>query len=469
MESELSYRGGIVGALAPFALFLGGVAWLGLSGAPNERGFWPIQIAALILAMLLVKDRRAWAEAVIGGMARKLAMIMVIAWMLASVLGKLMGASGFVDSLVWLSQLAGLSGGLYVVAAFLICCVVSTSVGTSLGTVILCAPLLYPAGAALEANPVMLIGALLGGATFGDNISPVSDTTIASSLTQDADMGGVLRSRLRYALPAAALAIVVYSVLGGSTEIGPNSIETTTTATVVGGPEALPMALVPLVVLGLLLSKRHLLEGLLFGILSAVVLGVGLGRLNVSQVFAIDPSTFSAVGLIIDGIDGAVGVSVFTLLLMGLVAGIEATGLTQRLLESAERRTRSVASAEWRIFGTLSMVNLLTTHSTVALITTGDFARRIGERFGIDRYRRANILDVGACSWPMIFPWFIPAIVAASTTAEGAKYGMPRLGPIEVGLANLHSWALLLVLLFALSTGYGRRPTTAQPPAFRHQ
>ena len=59
METELSYRGGIAGALAPFALFLGGVAWLGISGAPNERGFWPIQIAALTLAMLLARDRRA--------------------------------------------------------------------------------------------------------------------------------------------------------------------------------------------------------------------------------------------------------------------------------------------------------------------------------------------------------------------------------------------------------------------------
>lgn len=170
------------------------------------------------------------------------------------------------------------------------------------------------------------------------------------------------------------------------------------------------------------------------------MLGLLLGRLQPAQVLSIDPASYSAGGLIVDGIDKAIGVSIFALLLTGLVAGIEATGLVQRLVEAAEKRAGSVRSAEWRIFGTLSLVNLLTNHSTVALITVGDFARRIGERFGIHRYRRANIMDVGVCGWPMIFPYFIPAIITASTTTSGEAYGMLRLGPLAVGLANVHSW-----------------------------
>ena len=114
--------------------------------------------------------------------------------------------------------------------------------------------------------------------------------------------------------------------------------------------------------------------------------------------------------------------------------GIEGTGLVGRLVEAAEERARSTRSAEWRIFGTVSVVNLLTTHSTVALITVGGFARAMGKRFGIGRYRRANILDVGVCE----------------------AYGMPRIGPVTAGLANAHAWALLVMLLFALITGWGR-------------
>ena len=92
---------------------------------------------------------------------------------------------------------------------------VLTATGTSLGTMILCAPLLYPAAAGLGTDPVILMGAVIGGATFGDNISPVSDTTIASASTQGADIGRVVRSRLKYAIPAALVAVVAYGVLGG--------------------------------------------------------------------------------------------------------------------------------------------------------------------------------------------------------------------------------------------------------------
>ena len=453
-QRPLEFHGGVAGALAPLAVFLGGVAWLGLSGAPSERGFWPVQIAALILAMLLAKDRTRWADAAIDGMSRRLVMIMVLAWMLAGVLGTLMDASGFVEALVWLARGAQLTGGAYVVAAFLICCVVSTSVGTSLGTIILCAPLLYPAGGGLGADPVMLIGAIFGGAVFGDNVSPVSDTTIASAVTQGADMGGVVRSRMRYALPAAAMAMTVYYLFGSSRAAGGAAAGL---AAGEGSPAGLPMVLAPALVLGLLLARRHLLEGLLAGIAGATLLGLALGRLRPAEIIFVDPERFTAGGLVVDGIERAIGVSVFTLLLMGLVAGIEGTGLIGRVVAAADRRARSRRSAEWRIFATVSLVNLLTTHSTVALIAVGGFARAMGERFGIGRYRRANILDVGICGWPNIFPWFIPAIITASATASGEAYGMPRIGPVTAGLANVHSWALVVMLVFALATGWGRQ------------
>ncbi len=259
-ESEppalLDFRGGAAGALAPFVLFLLGVVWLGLSGAPDERGFWPILVAALTLAMLLARDRRQWAETVIGGMSQPIVMLMIMAWLLAGVLAALMNGSGFVEALVWLAGSLGLSGGGFVGAAFLICCLVSTATGTSLGTIILCAPLLYPAAAELAADPVILMGAILGGATFGDNISPVSDTTIASATTQGADMGGVVRSRMRYALPAAAVALMLFMILGGSSQTAASGLGVAPSS-VAGGPQALPMLLAPLLVVVLLLKKRH--------------------------------------------------------------------------------------------------------------------------------------------------------------------------------------------------------------------
>ena len=446
----LKFRGGVLGTLAPFVLFLAGVAWLGLSGAPDERGFWPVLTAALALAMLLAVDRTEWADTVVRGMSRPIVLLMILAWLLAGVLASLINASGFVDALVWAAQAGGVRGGGFAIASFLICCLVSTATGTSLGTMILCAPLLYPAAAGLGADPVILMGAIIGGATFGDNISPVSDTTIASASTQGADIGGVVRSRIKYAVPAALLAVVAYGLLGGTD--GTQVAEEAST----GSLTALAMGIAPAVVVALLIARRPLLEGLLTGILVATGVGLALGLIRVDQLIFINVEKFSAQGLIIDGMERGIGISIFTILLSGLVAGIEASGILGRIVDGTSKRITSARGAETWMFSTVSAAVLLTTHSVVALLTVGSYAKRIGERFGLDRYRRANILDLTVCIYPFIVPYCIPTVLASSTTSSGLAAGLPHLAPLQIGLVNFHSWALLLVTVLAIATGYGR-------------
>lgn len=448
----LRFHGGLAGALGPFVAFLAGVTWLALSGAPDERGFWPVLLASLALGLALARDRETYAEAAIRGMSQPIVMIMVLAWLLAGVLAAVMNASGFVESLVWIARGTGVEGGGFAGAAFVLAAVISTATGTSLGTILLAAPLLYPAGATLGTDPVWLIGAILGGATFGDNVSPVSDTTIASATTQEADLGGVVRSRLRYAVPAAAVALVLFVLLGGDGAGAAPAHVATPDAT----PRGLPMLLAPTVVVALLLAGRHLLEGLFAGVAAAVALGLGLGLVAPGRVLFVEPERFSARGLVIEGMERGIGVSVFTILLMGLVGGLEASGVLGRLVARAERRTKSVRGGEAWIVAAVSAAVLLTTHSVVGILTTGEFARRTGERFEIGPYRRANLLDVTACTWPFLLPYCIPTILVASTTVAGEGFGMPRVSPFAAGMANLHSWALLGMVLVAVLTGYGR-------------
>ena len=449
-RESLQFKGGWIGALVPFLVFLIGVAWLGLSGAPDEHGFWPILLVALIVAMLLAEDRGAWADTVVRGMSQPIVLLMILAWLLAGVLASLMNASGFVESLVWVAGKLGLQGGGYAAASFLISCLVATATGTSLGTIILCAPLLYPASAGLGTDPVILMGAILGGATFGDNISPVSDTTIASASTQGADIGGVVRTRLRYALPAAAVALVFYVLLGGAQSGGAQAL------TLQGNPSGLPMLLAPLVVVVLLIRRSHLLTGLLTGILIAAGIGLALGLLEPRQLLYLDPEAYTARGLIIDGMERGIGVSIFTLLLMGLVAGLEASGLLSRIVGAWSGRAKTERGVEFGLFTMASAAVLLTTHSVVALLAIGGFARQAGENAGIGRYRRANLLDMTVCTWPFLVPYCIPTVLAASTTSAGLAVGLPILSPLQIGLANFHSWALLGMTVIAIATGYGR-------------
>ena len=445
----LAFHGGMFGALAPFLVFLAGVSWLGLSGAPNETGFWPVLLIALVFGLLISKDKSAYSDAIIDGMSRRLVMLMVLAWILAGVLGVLLRESGLVQSLLWLASSLGVSGGGFAAGAFLMCMVFSTATGTSLGTILVCAPLLYPAGATLGTDPGFLIGAILAGATFGDNVSPISDTTIASATTQGADLGGVVRSRMRYALPAAAVAFTAFLLLGSAS--GPSPIVRTD---VVADPLGLIMLAVPALVLALLIRKAHLVTGLMYGIVAAAALGLVLGRFTPTDLFSIDREAFIAQGLLLDGMRRAIGVSVFTILVMGLVGGLEAAGIMDRLLTWIRARATSAASAEWWIFGSMTGATVLTTHSAVAIITVGELTREVGEAAGVGAYRRANILDVVSCTYPFLLPVFIPTILAASMTA--GIDGMPRVSPWGAGMHNVHSWGLLVVIVVAIATGWGR-------------
>jgi Na+/H+ antiporter NhaC len=216
----------------------------------------------------------------------------------------------------------------------------------------------------------------------------------------------------------------------------------------------LPMLAVPALVIGLLMARRHLLVGLLTGIAAATLLGLALGLIAPGEVFYVDHESFGARGLIVSGIERGIGVSIFTILLMGLVAGLEATGITERLVDMARKRAKSARDVELWTFGTVSAAVLLTTHSTVALLAVGPFTRQAGSRFGINACRRANVLDTTVCTYPFLLPYCIPTILAASMTAGVAT--MPRLSPFSIGLMNFHSWALLVVIVLAILTGWGR-------------
>jgi Na+/H+ antiporter NhaC len=445
---SLAFHGGNAGALAPLAVFLAGAAWLAMQGAPDERGFWPVLLAGLVAGWLLARDRRRYSEAVVQGMAQPVVLLMITAWLLAGAFSSVMAASGFVDALVWCARAIDVRGGAYVAAAFLACAVVSTSTGTSFGTILICGPLLYPAGAGAGVHPAALLGAILGGATFGDSISPVSDTTIASAGTQGADIGGTVRARLKYVLPAGAVAVVAALVLGGAA-----GADAPAASAPAGDPRGLPMAVVPMAVIAMLLRQRHLVEALLGGLLAAVMLALSLGLIAPAQLLRVDAGSVSASSVLIDGLERGVGVSVFTLLMVGLVGAI---GAGRLLGDRAARRGAATgpAGVEWRIVAWLSAAVVLTTHSVVAILAVGPYAAQVGGRAGIGPYRRANLLDLTACTWPFLLPFFLPTILAAGTTAQGGA--MPRLSPAAAGLYNAYSWALLAMIVWAVGFGYGR-------------
>jgi len=405
-EKSLSFYGGIFGAIFPFLIFVAGVIFIALSGAPDERGFWPVLFLALGISLLLAKDKNQFSQTVINGMSEPIVMIMITAWILASTIGVLMTITGFVEALTWLASQLNLGGVGFVISTFIICCIVSLSTGSSFATILICSPILYPSGGLVGAHLPTLAGAIIGGATFGDFFAPISDTTIASALSQKAKIGPTVRSRLKYIIPAVILALIGYFL---SATFATNAT-TTTSHQLVGNPKGLPMLLVPALIIFLFLKGKHLLHGLLLGLMFGVVLGLVLGLLP----------------------------------------------LENQLVEFAKKRSQTQKHAEGWIAGTVGAAVLLTTHSVVAILMVSQFANKTGERMHILPQRRANILSLVVCVFPFLLPYFIPVILMANTTSSGAEFDIPAVTPLEAGMYNFVAWGLLLMTLLTLLFGYGR-------------
>lgn len=452
-NQSLSFYGGILGAIFPFFIFVAGVIFIALSGAPDERGFWPILLLALGVSLLLAKDKNKFSQTVINGMSEPIVMIMITAWILASTIGVLMTITGFVEALTWLASQLNLNGVSFIISTFIICCIVSLSTGSSFATILICSPILYPSGGLVGAHLPTLAGAIIGGATFGDFFAPISDTTIASALSQKAAIGPTVQSRLKYIIPAIIFAIIGYFLSA--------SLSTTTASSegnqLVGNPQGLPMLLVPALIIFLFLKGKHLLHGLLLGLMFGIILGLALDLLPIEKLIALDLENMVAKSFIIDGINRAVGISFFTILLMGLVATLKASGLVNQLVAFAEKHSQTQKHAESWIAGTVGAAVLLTTHSVVAILTVAEFANKTGDKMNILPQRRANILSLVVCVFPFLLPYFIPVILMANTTTSGAEFGIPAVAPLEAGLYNFVAWGLFIMTLLTLIFGYGQK------------
>lgn len=452
-SSSLGFHGGDLGALLPFFIFIGGVMAIALSGAPDERGFWPILVLALAAGLVLAKNRRAYSEAVIEGMSQKIVMIMITAWLLASTLGVLMSVTGLVEGLSWLATWLNLGSRGMLIATFSICSIVAVSTGSSFATILICGPILYPAGGLVGTDLPLLAGAVIAGATFGDCIAPISDTTIASATSQHADIGGTVKSRLKYVLPAGALALFGFLIF----PMDHIDIDRGAMDTITRDSKGLIMIIVPVLIIYLFLKGKHLLHGLLAGIGLGVLIGLTAGLLQPEQLITLDLENFTAQSFVIDGMNRAVGISFFTILLMGLVGSLQASGLLHKLVAEATQRSANAKQAELWIAASATAAVLLTTHSVVSILMVGEFAHKSGEAKGVYKYRRANILSLIVCIFPFLLPYFIPVILMANTTQSGSEFGLDVVAPLQVGLYNFVSWGLLLMTIAALFMGYGRK------------
>ncbi|RDZ64871.1 sodium:proton antiporter [Haloferax sp. Atlit-12N] len=497
-DIELSFRGGRLVSALPIALF---IAWAifqsGILGIGDTTGLVAGMLTGLIAGLLFVRgDWKDYADVIFAGMTRRVAATAVVAWLWAGMFAETIQVGGFVDGLVWAATVLNVGPGLFPAVTFLLAALLATGIGTGYGTAIAFTSLVFPAGLLLGANPVLLFGAILSGAVFGDNLAPVSDTTIVSAVTQDADIGGVVASRVKYAVVAAALAIAAYLVAGfGIPGVwgGMPHIDVAGEVSASVSPWGLVHLLDIALVIVLAVRGRHIIEAVSWGLLLAAAFNVALGAANLVDVSAGSMLLFSApqngltqavealplLGAVVETVpagqvgvggsvySGAAGFFPLIVLTLLLVAGAEimrAGGGFDAIQELViDRVATTVRRAETTMVVGTALVNATVTINTAAEIAIAPYIATLGKRFNINGYRRANILDANTSALGYIFPWG-GGLLAGYGAMQGLVGGEATpwftaemlVNPASVFPYVFHGWFLVAVFLFAAWTGYGR-------------
>jgi Na+/H+ antiporter NhaC len=445
--------GGLAGAAVPPLVFIGVLFWLSIEERASITSFWVGAIAALVIGLVLAKTKRAYAESLVSGLADRTGILIVVAFIFAGIFGGFMQEGGLIQGMLWLGQEVGLQGAAFTAFAFLLSAIFGTGIGTSVGTVTALVPVLYPAGVFLGADPMMLAVALLAGGALGDNLSPISDTTIASAYTQDATMGNVVRRRLPLALTAGAIALVIFLLTGGGGEVIPAE-DIDAVASPLGLIMLLPFALV----IFLSLRGRHIFESLTWGTLFALALSIVSGGLAASSIFQVPTERGDSTGLIEDSMASVTGPVILVLLVLALTRILADSGVMAWMLSKLQSAAaRGVRSAELVIIGIGVLFTIPLGANAPAILMLGpSIARPLGEKYRLAPERRANLLDCAVCTVFYVLPWHNAVIVwfgVVLATATSYGFAVPS---IWDALFNPYAWALLLVVTVSAITGWNR-------------
>ena len=442
---KIEFRFGKAGKLAPLIVAALMIGWAAFSQS-NVNGYVLAFFAALVTGIIFAKDEKAYGEALVYGLGKPMFGVIVLAVILAAVSGKLISASGAVQTIAAYVVAAGFTGKLFVAAAFLITCLLAFATGTSVGTYFVVIPILFPVGVMAGAAPEFMIGAIVSGAAFGDNLGPISDTTIASSATQHADLGTVVKTRMRYSLPAAAGALLLFLLFSRTTD-GGGALQMEQGQT---NPVSLVMLAVPIVIIVLCMMRKHLITALSLGILAGIAAGLLSGVYTMDQLISF-PGGFSVSGAVIEAITGTAGTVAMLIAVFSLLGVLECGGLFEDVRGLLEHFARRERSSEATIVLSVGILSMVTGVISVAIVALGDLISEIGEKTGVNRYRRANLMDCTGCVFCFLAPWTVHCVIPAQLSAQfGEGFAV---APASVPFVNYYSICMLVILVAAVITG----------------
>ena len=401
MQNSLSKHNGLL-ALSPLAVFV----CIYLISSLLAKDFYAIPVASAFLiasvyAIIISKETplEKRIESFSKGAGNSSVLMMIWIFVMAGAFASTAKQIGAIDATVNLAT-AILPGKFIFAGLFLASCFISMSIGTSVGTIVALAPIASGIAAQLQeggatgfiCEPAFITAIIVGGSFFGDNLSFISDTTIAATRTQGCSMRDKFKANLKIVWPAAIIVCIIYIILGSSVSLISDHTQ----------PQWL--LLIPYVlVIGLALSGLNVLVVLCVGLVANAVLGFSIDAFNWSEFL-------KSIG---DGIRGMGDLIIVTLLSGGMLEMIRLNGGIDYIVSLMTRRIKGKRGAELSIAALVSFANVCTANNTIAIITVGGIASDISKRFGLDPRKVASILDTFSCIIQGIIPYGAQLLLAS--------------------------------------------------------
>lgn len=364
-------------------------------------------------------------------------MLMLWIYVLAGAFAASAKAMGAVDATVNLA-LSLLPASMILPGLFLAACFISLSIGTSVGTIVALVPIAAGLAHSVDANLALTVAIIVGGAYFGDNLSFISDTTVVATQTQGCQMSDKFRVNALIVVPAAILILAIYGVMGMGTKA----------PTHIGEVEYLKV-LPYIVVLITAICGMNVMAVLTLGTILCGAIGIGFHYLGTDMTAANSMGAtgsydlfgwFSAMG---NGVIGMGELIIIAMMAGGMLEIIRENGGIDYIIKKLTSHVGSKRGAELSIAALVSMVNICTANNTVAILTVGNIAKMIGDKFGVDNRKAASILDTFSCTVQGLIPYGVQMLLAAGLSGLNPLDIIPYLYyPIAIGVA-----ALLAVLL----------------------
>lgn len=442
---KMEFYGGTFGACLPLLSFMVCMIVIAAKQMVSLQLFCMAGFAGLCVAFLLAKDKKEFELAVVDGIKNDTLCVIIFAFLLAGVLSQELRQSGLIQGLIWAMTETGLNAAFLPLIGFITCCLISVACGTSNGAIVAVLPILLPVSATVGANPAVVTGAIVSGAIFGDNLAPISDTTIASAITQDAEVRDVVRTRLVYSLIAAGVSAVLFIIVGFSTTTG---VDLPEIADASSAPTLL-MLIIPVVMVVLMLRGWNLIGTLIVCDLIGFVLCLVLGFISPEVMF-------SASGPIGAGLSGMLSVICFSFFMFALLEMLTRSGVFGLLLDKSTQLAKTPRQAEALTVLIVLIGSVAIGAASVSILFVGPVVRQILKRHNIARTRGSNILDGFGTALAGIVPY---NPVGLNTVSLAIASGVVSSTFSFLDYLPYLFQSYMLMILFGLSiiTGIGRK------------